>query len=117
LVTAAVLFRNLVSITRQIEALPCPTVFAGRALCLTWGFELALACALIVAAPQARFGLDEATVGLTPAMGGTQRLAARAGIGRAREYVMTAGRYDATTLYAARPWCSVDIVDPPAGRN
>jgi enoyl-CoA hydratase/carnithine racemase len=73
-------------------------VFAAHGLCLTWAFELALACDLIVAARRAKFGLVEKVIGLTPAMGGTQRLAERAGTGRAREFVMTGVPYDAETL-------------------
>jgi enoyl-CoA hydratase/carnithine racemase len=37
-------------------------------------------------------------VGLTPGAGGTQRMAERAGPGRAREFVMSGGVYDAATL-------------------
>jgi enoyl-CoA hydratase/carnithine racemase len=92
------LFNRLLSITRRTEQLACPTVFAAHALCLTWAFELALACDLILAADSARFGLVERVVGLTPAMGGTQRLAERAGSGRARELVMTGDRYTAQVL-------------------
>ena len=51
-----------------------------------------------MAAESASFGLVERVIGLTPAMGGTQRLAERAGSGRARELVMTGRRYDAATL-------------------
>ena len=86
------------SLTRRVERLECPVVFAAHALCLTWAFELALACDLIVAAESAAFGLVETVVGLTPAMGGTQRLAERAGSGRAREFVMTGRPFDAATM-------------------
>jgi enoyl-CoA hydratase/carnithine racemase len=88
---ASATFRDLVELARRVDRLPCPTVFAAHALCLTWAFELALACDLIVAARSASFGLVEKVIGLTPAMGGTQRLAERAGSGRAKEFVM-AGR-------------------------
>lgn len=84
--------------TRTLERLPFPTVFAAHSLTLTAAFELALACDLIVATASARFGLVERVVGFTPAMGGTQRLAERAGPGRAREAVMTGRLYRATTL-------------------
>jgi enoyl-CoA hydratase/carnithine racemase len=80
------------------EALPCPVVFAAHGLTLTAAFEIALACDVILAAPKAKFGLVETVVGLTPSMGGPQRLAERAGSGRARELVMTGGLYDAATL-------------------
>jgi enoyl-CoA hydratase/carnithine racemase len=93
------LFNRLLAITHRTEQLPCPTVFAAHALCLTWAFELALACDLILAADTAQFGLVERVIGLTPAMGGTQRLAERAGSGRARELVMTGERYSAQVLH------------------
>jgi enoyl-CoA hydratase len=94
----AELWRQLISLAHTIEELPAPTIFAAHALCLTAAFELALACDLLLAAQSARFGLVERVVGLTPAMGGTQRLAERAGPARARELVMTGELYDAVTL-------------------
>ncbi|HEY2636568.1 MAG TPA: enoyl-CoA hydratase/isomerase family protein [Solirubrobacteraceae bacterium] len=92
------MFGSLIRVAETVERLPCPTVLAAHAMCLTWGFELALACDFLVAAEGAQFGLVESRIGLTPAMGGTQRLAERAGTGRAREFVMTGGLYDAATL-------------------
>lgn len=83
---------------RALERLPCPTVFAAHSLTLTAAFELALACDLIVATGAAKFGLVEKVVAFTPAMGGTQRLAERAGPSRAKELVMTGGLYRASTL-------------------
>jgi enoyl-CoA hydratase/carnithine racemase len=54
----------------------------------------------------------ERVIGLTPAMGGTQRLAERAGTGRAREFVMTGERYPAGEL---ERWNVVNRVLPDAG--
>ena len=87
-------------------------MFAAHALCLTAAFELSLGCDLLLAAQSARFGLVEIVVGLTPAMGGTQRLAQRAGPARAREFVMTGGLYDAATL---ERWNVVNRVLPDDG--
>lgn len=95
---AARLWSELLVMIHTVEELPFPTVFAAHALCLTAAFELSLACDLLLAARSARFGLVETVVGLTPAMGGTQRLAERAGPARARELVMTGALYDAETL-------------------
>ena len=106
------LFDGLVSLTRRVERLECPTVFAAHALCLTWAFELALGCDLILAAESASFGLVETVVGLTPAMGGTQRLAERAGSARAKEFVMTGRPYDAATMAS---WGVVNRVLPDDG--
>lgn len=109
---AAQTFQELVELGRRVDRLDCPSVFAAHALCLTWAFELALACDLILAAESAKFGLVERVIGLTPAMGGTQRLAERAGSGRAREFVMTGRPYDAATL---ERWNVVNLVLPDEG--
>ena len=71
----------------------------AHGLCLTAGFELSLACDLLWAARGVQFGLVEKVVGITPLMGGTQRVADRAGAARARELVMTGGLYTAETLH------------------
>jgi len=89
----------LIDGVRRLEALAIPTVALVQGLCLTAGLEISLGSDLIWAAESARFGLVEAVVGLTPGAGGTQRMAERAGPGRAREFVMTGGLYDAATLH------------------
>ncbi|PKV79947.1 enoyl-CoA hydratase/carnithine racemase [Nocardia fluminea] len=95
----AQLWRELFEqIIHPLEALPCPVVFAAHGLTLTAAFEISLACDIILAAPKAKFGLVETVVGLTPSMGGPQRLAERAGSGRAREFVMTGDLYPAATM-------------------
>jgi enoyl-CoA hydratase/carnithine racemase len=109
---AGQLWRRLLAIVHAVEDLPAPTVFAAHSLCLTAAFELSLACDLLIAAQSARFGLVERVVGLTPAMGGTQRLAERAGPARARELVMTGELYDAATL---ERWNVVNRVLPDEG--
>lgn len=108
----AAMWRRLLTVIHTVEELPAPTVFAAHSLCLTAAFELSLACDLLIAAESARFGLVETVVGLTPAMGGTQRLAERAGPARARELVMTGALYDAATL---ERWNVVNRVLPDEG--
>jgi len=109
---AALTFDTLVELARRVDRLPCPTIFAAHALFLTWAFELALACDLILAAESASFGLVEKVIGLTPAMGGTQRLAERAGTGRAREFVMAGRPFPAAEL---ERWNVVNRVLPDDG--
>jgi enoyl-CoA hydratase len=92
------IFQGLVRVVHRLEDMPIPTLSSVHALCLTWGLEMSLGCDLIFAAESARFGLVEKVVGLTPAGGGTQRIAERAGPARAREFVMTGALYDAATL-------------------
>jgi enoyl-CoA hydratase len=95
---AQMFFDDLLKVTHKIEDLPLPVIASVQGLCLTAGFEMALACDMVLASESARFGLVETVVGLTPAMGGTQRIAERAGSARARELVMTGGLFDASTL-------------------
>src|SRR4051794_33724450 len=106
---AAALFRDLIAIVHKLESLPFPTIASVQGLCLTAGLELALGCDLLLAGEGAQFGLVERVIGLTPAMGGTQRMAERAGPARAREFVMTGALYDAATL---ERWNVVNRVHP-----
>ena len=109
--SGAELWERGFELVHKLEDLPCPVVFAAHALCLTWGLEIALACDLLLAAEGARFGLVETRVGLTPSMGGPQRMAERAGPARARHFVMTGGLFDAATL---ERWGVVTSVYPDA---
>jgi len=71
----------------RIEALEVPVIAAVNGVALGGGLELALACDLIVAATEARLGLPEITLGLIPGFGGTQRLALRVGLAKARRLI------------------------------
>ncbi|HEU5141708.1 MAG TPA: enoyl-CoA hydratase/isomerase family protein [Solirubrobacterales bacterium] len=101
------LWDELIGLVERVEALPLPVVFAAHALTLTAAFELALGCDLILAARSARFGLVEKVVGLTPSMGSTQRLAERAGSGRARHFVMSGALFGAEEM---ERWGVVNVV-------
>src|SRR3954452_12069730 len=98
--SSAALTERLLRLTHAVEDLPLPTLAVVHGLCLTAGLELSLACDLLWASDDARFGLVEKVVGITPLMGGTQRMAERAGSARAREFVMTGRLYPADELHA-----------------
>jgi enoyl-CoA hydratase len=70
-----------------LETLPVPVIAAVHGFALGGGCELALACDFIHASSKARFGQPEVKLGVIPGFGGTQRLARRVGIARARELV------------------------------
>lgn len=76
-----------------VRALPQPAIAAVFGFALGGGFELALSCDLIVAAEGTKLGLPEMRVGLLPAGGGTQLLARRTGLARAKELIYTARRF------------------------
>jgi len=109
--SATALTERLLALTHALEDLPLPTLAVVHGLCLTAGLELSLACDLMWAGEGVQFGLVEKVVGITPLMGGTQRMAERAGTARAREFVMTGRLYDAETLHA---WGVVNRVVAPA---
>jgi enoyl-CoA hydratase/carnithine racemase len=92
---------------RLFAEIEVPTVAAVQGLCLAAGLEVALTCDLIWAAEGAQLGLVEAVIGATPFGGGTQRLVARAGAGRAAEAVLTGRPYPAETM---RDWGVVNRV-------
>lgn len=74
---------------RAFERLPLPVIAVVQGFALGGGMELALACDLILASEQARFGQPEVNLGLIPGFGGTQRLSARCGTGAARRLILT----------------------------
>jgi enoyl-CoA hydratase/carnithine racemase len=102
-------FTSHLRLIADLEELPFPTLAAINGLCVAAGLELALACDLIWAAASARFSQVEASIGTTTLLGGVQRLAERAGPGRAREIIYTAEQYDAATF---ERWNIVNRVIP-----
>lgn len=84
-------------VLRKLETLPIPVIAAVNGFALGGGTELALACDLIIAADKAKFGQPEINLGIIPGFGGTQRLARRIGLPRARELIFSGDMIDAET--------------------
>ncbi len=73
----------------RLETAHFPVIGAVQGFALGGGCELALACDFLYASEKAKFGQPEVSLGVIPGFGGTQRLARRVGIARARELCFT----------------------------
>jgi len=98
-------------LTALLEDIPCATIAAVNGYALGGGLELAVACDMIYASENARLGLPEVTLGVTPGFGGTQRLVRLVGKLRAKEIIFTGEMVDA---HAAERIGLVNAVVPQA---
>jgi len=88
-----------------------PIIGAVNGVAVTGGFELALACDVLVASTDARFADTHARVGIMPSWGLSQKLSRLIGIGRAKELSLT-GNY--CSAEQASAWGLVNRVVPPS---
>lgn len=84
-----------------IERFDCakPVIAAVNGLALGGGFEIALACDIIIASDTASFGLPEPRVGAVALGGGLHRLMRQIGEKQAMGMLLTARRIDAAEAY------------------
>lgn len=84
----------------RLAALGALVIAEVQGFALGGGFELALACDVILASDKAKFGLPEVGLGLIPGFGGTQRLTRRIGYGKAIELIATGRTISAEDAHA-----------------
>jgi enoyl-CoA hydratase len=78
-----------------VKAVRKPWIAAVNGFALGGGCELALCCDFVYASDKAKFGQPEVKLGVIPGFGGTQRLARRVGVAKAKELCMTGDVIDA----------------------
>lgn len=103
-------------VLRRLETLGVPSLAAVRGWALGGGFELALACSLIVAGRSARFGLPEAGLGLIPGYGGTQRLTRAVGRKAATAAMLLGEPFDAQRAWELGLLARAPVDDEEVGR-
>jgi len=79
----------------KLDTLPVASVAVINGYAFGGGLELALACTFRLATRNAKMGLPEIKLGLTPGYGGTQRLPRAVGEARAMEMILTGRTIDA----------------------
>lgn len=72
------------SIVERIESFPHPVIGAINGVAVTGGFELALACDVLIGCPETRFADTHARVGILPGWGLSQKLPRLLGPWRAK---------------------------------
>ena len=82
-------------VLNTIDAAPLVTIAAVHGVCFGGGFELALACDLIVADKMARFAFPELRLGLVPGFGGIPRLKRDVGNAVVRDLLLTGRSFNA----------------------
>ncbi|WP_199553330.1 enoyl-CoA hydratase [Sandaracinobacteroides hominis] len=96
---------------KAVEQCRKPVIGAINGVAITGGFELALACDVLIASENARFADTHARVGIMPGWGLSQKLSRLLGIYRAKELSLSGNFLDAPT---AERWGLVNRVVPAA---
>ncbi len=94
---------------KAIETCTKPVIGAINGVAITGGFEVALACDILIASENARFADTHARVGILPGWGLSQKLSRLIGIYRAKELSLSGNFLDART---AQAWGLVNRVVP-----
>jgi enoyl-CoA hydratase/carnithine racemase len=95
----------------RLARLRQPLIAAIGGYAFGGGLELALAADIRLAADSAEFALPEVKIATIPGWGGTQRLPALIGMGRAKQLIFSGARIDAAT---AERWGLINEVVPRA---
>lgn len=82
-------FQLVHRVLNRIENLGKPVIAAVNGLALAGGFEIILACDIVIASKEARIGDQHARYALVPGGGGTQRAPRIMGIRKAKELLLT----------------------------
>lgn len=96
---------------RELDELPLTVVMALDGLATGAGAEWLAVADAVVATPRARIGLPETGLGIFPALGGTQRVPRRIGLGAARWMILT-GEYVTAAQGRSMGWID-RVVEAP----
>lgn len=95
-----VFLNRIHAVLNRLDTSPLTTIAAVHGVCFGGGFELALACDLIIADKMARFCFPELRLGLIPGFGGIPRLKRDLGNAVVRDLLLTGRSINATKALA-----------------
>ena len=96
---------------RAVLSCSKPIIGAINGVAITGGFEVALACDVLICSTNARFADTHARVGITPGWGLSQKLSRAIGPYRAKELSLTGNFLDAAKAYE---WGLINRIVEPA---
>ena len=102
--------KDRVDLQEAIRNVNKPVIGAINGFAITGGFELALACDILIASTQAKFADTHVRMGVVPGWGLSQRLSRLIGVSRAKQLSFTGNYLSAET---AERWGLVNEVLPP----
>jgi enoyl-CoA hydratase/carnithine racemase len=105
------IIKRLLPSIQLLEQLPLPTVAEVHGFCFAGGFELALACDLVIASDDAVLGQSEALIGTATLLNGASRLAQRIGVTRAKEAIFFA------QFLPASDWARMGVINKVVPRD
>jgi enoyl-CoA hydratase/carnithine racemase len=88
------------AVLNAIDSAPFVTIAAVHGVCFGGGFELALACDMLIADNMARFAFPELRLGLIPGFGGIPRLKRDLGNAFVRDLLLTGRSVNAARAHA-----------------
>jgi enoyl-CoA hydratase/carnithine racemase len=89
------------AVLNAIDSAPFVTIASIHGVCFGGGFELALACDILVADKMARFAFPELRLGLIPGFGGIPRLKRDLGNAFVRDLLLTGRSLNAARAHAS----------------
>lgn len=87
------------TVCQTLERMPRAVIAAVNGFALGGGCELALACDIVLASPNAVFGQPEVRLGIIPGFGGTARLPRAIGKRAAMEWILGGEHFPASEAY------------------
>ena len=86
---------DLNELYHKVQSLEIPTISIINGACLGGGLELALSCDFRIGYEDSIYSFPEASIGIIPGAGGTQRITNLIGLSKSMEWIFSSNKYTA----------------------